>query len=205
MPITLDTYIEYERRMQRERIFELIAAKYSIQSAVYPGSYLHIAPSLYIQEVVYIDTDKKAKKFFASVDYLKYINKNKVYDNEAQMEFYGQDYSKIIPKYEEYFDLMISQYAGPISQECKPYLKESGILLVNNSHGDAQLAYADPDYSFIGIVNYRNKKFRFSEKDLEKYFIPKKDSISLVLSDLKTRNKGIGFTKSASHYLFKRG
>ena len=32
-------------------------------------------------------------------------------------------------------DLLISQYAGIISQPCKRYLKPGGYLLVNNSHG----------------------------------------------------------------------
>ncbi len=37
-------------------------------------------------------------------------------------------------------DLIISQYAGFVGQETKRYLKEGGILLCNDSHGDATLA-----------------------------------------------------------------
>ena len=51
---------------------------------------------------------------------------------------------------EKSFDLLISQYAGFVSQHCKKYLKIGGILLVNNSHGDASMAKLDDDYKFVG-------------------------------------------------------
>ncbi|MFX0037200.1 MAG: hypothetical protein ACFE9I_16330 [Candidatus Hermodarchaeota archaeon] len=40
-------------------------------------------------------------------------------------------------------------YAGFVSQSCKEYLKVGGILLTNNSHGNASMAYIDDDYQFI--------------------------------------------------------
>lgn len=47
------------------------------------------------------------------------------------------------------FDLLISQYAGFISDTCINYLKVNGYLLVNNSHADAGLAAIDKDYKLL--------------------------------------------------------
>lgn len=53
-------------------------------------------------------------------------------------------------------DLIISQYAGFVGQATKVYLKKGGILLCNDSHGDATLAYCDSDYEFVGVINLNN-------------------------------------------------
>ena len=42
-----------------------------------------------------------------------------------------------------------------------------GILLCNDSHGDATLAKFDEDFEFIGIVDRKNKRQR---DNLENYF-----------------------------------
>ena len=36
-------------------------------------------------------------------------------------------------------DVLLSQYAGFISEPCKGYLRAGGVLVANNSHGDARL------------------------------------------------------------------
>ena len=57
-------YTEYESKMQRSGLFKKISEDFSVHKALYPGSYIHISPSFYIPEVVYVDTDKKARKIF---------------------------------------------------------------------------------------------------------------------------------------------
>jgi len=54
-------------------------------------------------------------------------------------------------------DLIISQYAGFVGQATKKYLKTGGILLCNDSHGDATLARFDHDFEFIGVMGMDNK------------------------------------------------
>jgi len=52
-------------------------------------------------------------------------------------------------------------------------------------------------------INLRNQKYYNSEKNLEQYFIPKKDI--LITEDLlEERQRGFGYKKTASLYLFKR-
>jgi len=197
-------YEEYEGKMQRTGLFKVISEKYTIKKALYSGSYIHISPSFYISEVVYVDTDKKAIKFFKDDSYLKVITKNKTYSEDTIIRFHPLDYQHPIPEEPNSFDLLVSQYAGFVSQHSKKYLRDGGILIANNSHGDAGVANLDIDFRLIGVINYRNGKFTLSEKNLSLYFIPKKSSAIHTKQHLLSLNRGMGYKKTASHYLFKR-
>lgn len=185
----------------RINLIEGLVDKYRIKSALYPGSYIHITPSFIIPKVVYVDLDKKAKKFFSENEVYTYINKVKMYEEEAIIEFYAADYGKAFLKENQLFDLLISQYAGFVSQSCKRYLKHGGILVANNSHGDAGVAYHDQDFQLIAVANNRKGKWTISEKNLDDYFIPKKD-IEVTKEYLLTLNRGLGYKKSAGVYIF---
>lgn len=197
-------YLDYEKKMQRSGLFRLLVDKYSISKALYPGSYIHISPSFYIKEVVYVDTDSKAKKFFNDESLKKLIEQRKTYSEETKFRFHPINYQKNIPEDDEYFDLLISQYAGFVSFYCKKYLKMKGYLIANNSHGDAGIAYLDPSFSLIAVVNYRGGRFYHSTKNLDNYFIPKKKNHDLSGEYLLELKRGIGYTKSASHYIFEK-
>lgn len=174
-----------------------------MRSACYPGSYVHVTPSFVYPRVVYVDADRKAKRFFADPRALAFISTHKTYPQPAEVVFYGQDYTDPFPEPEGSFDLLISLWAGFISEPCKRYLRPGGWLLVNNSHGDAGLAALDPDYQLIAVINQRQGKHRLSETNLDDYFIPKRD-IQVSADDLRELGRGIGYTKTASLYLFRR-
>ena len=61
----VQNYEQYFHNGDRREIFRILADKYKLQSAMYPGSYIHIAPSLYIPITVYVDSYKKANEFFS--------------------------------------------------------------------------------------------------------------------------------------------
>ncbi len=204
MSNSVSKYLEYEEKMQKSGLFELISEVYSIDCALYPGSYIHISPSFYFKEVVYVDNDSKAKKFFEDDSFKKLISNRKVYSEIAEFRFHPLNYQKEIPEKEGYFDLIISQYAGFVSMSCKKYLKDGGLIVANNSHGDAGVAHLDPDFSLIAVINYRNEKFYFSIKNLKEYFVPKKQDIKISLEYLMNQKKGLGYTKTASHYVFQK-
>jgi hypothetical protein len=197
-------YQEYVNKYgERFSLFELIINKFQIRSAIYPGCALHITPSFFFPITVYIDTYSKAKQFFRKENLQDFIINNKRYEETPVIRFYPSDYTKKVDEKDESFDLLISQYAGFISKHCKKYLKIGRILLVNNSHGDASLASIDKDYEFIAVINLRTQKYHYSDRNLEQYFIPKKEM--LVTEDLlEKRQRGIGYKKTASLYLFKR-
>jgi SAM-dependent methyltransferase len=197
-----ESYVD--NNFERADLFETLKIGFNINNALYPGSFAHVTPSFFIPEVVYVDTDKRAKKFFEQKSKVAdLIAKKKTYETDAVFHFISSDYSRPLDLKEKSFDLLISQYAGFVSQECKRYLKIGGILLANNSHGDAGMAFIDDDYEFIAAVYLKNRKFHITEKDLDSYFIPKKQ-IQVTKDHLAELKKGIVYTKTANSYIFRR-
>ncbi|MEQ8671949.1 MAG: hypothetical protein RLP44_29015 [Aggregatilineales bacterium] len=203
---TMALYRKYyvDRDYERLDLFQLLSNHYDIQNVLYPGSFVHITPSLVYPVAAYIDSDKQAKKFFSSTQPMDFILKHKQYEEKPTLTFYPQSYTDDLPEENEaYFDLLISQYAGFISQHCKKYLKIGGILLANNSHGDASMASIDEHYTFVGAIMRRNDKYRLIQTNLETYLIPKSGN-AVSRQSLEQTNRGVGYTKPASMYLFRR-
>ncbi|WP_316506109.1 class I SAM-dependent methyltransferase [Nitrosopumilus sp.] len=204
--ISLYKKYHIDRDDQRLGQFVEIREKFQIKSVMYPGCFVHITPSFVFPKVVYVDSYKKANIFFDNPKVLEFIRKKKEYKDEPDVLFYHRDYTKNIVDLDDgdCFDLLVSQYAGFVSQHCKKYLKPGGVLLVNNSHGDATMASIDKDYELVGVLNRKNDdKYSFSEKDLSSYFIPKKP-VKITKKYVRQINRGIGYTKSASAYIFRK-
>ena len=201
----IDIYVKYyiDRNYEQIDLFQLLKETFGIESVVYPGSYVQISPAFIFPHVAFIDSDNMANKFFKDDKPISYIINRKIYAADPDVTFYAQDYTVPIPKLESQFDLLISQYAGFISDTCKNYLKVNGYLLVNNSHADAGLAAIDKDYKLIATIKKSHDKYRLSFSKLDEYFIPKKDII-ISKEYLYKTGKGIGYKNSASLYLFQR-
>ena len=156
-------------------LFKELNAKFHIERVFYPGSHVHITPSLVFSNVIYADSFINTYKFFQEQDTLEFIKKNKEYSEEPIIHFYQQDYNKPFKSLEKEFDLVISQYAGFVGQASKSYLKKNGILVCNNSHGDASMTSLDSDFELIAVYNRKtDEKFSISEKNLGDFLIPKK-------------------------------
>ncbi len=198
-------YKKYYIDKQDERIglFCTLAECYPIKKVLYPGSFVDISPSMIFPEVVYVDSDKQYKKFMQDASVNKYIESRKQYQESAIIRLRYGDYSKPLGEKEGYFDLLISLYAGFVSQDCKNYLQKGGFLLVNNSHADAEMAFVDEDYSLIAVVNRRGDVFSLRVNDLQTYFIPRKKEALMTKEMIIKRRRGLGFTKYAYAYLFQ--
>lgn len=197
----IETYEEYANKLgNRKALYDVVVKKYGIKSAIYPGSHIDITPSLIIPKVLYIDNFKGAIKFFENMDIIKeYLEDNKEYSGTSEIEFIGEDYSLLLGI--KQVDLIISQYAGFVGQATKQFLKTGGVLLCNDSHGDATLARFDEDFEFIGIINSENK---IENNNLENYFIlPKEKPIDLKI--VKENMKGFKYKVVAENYLFRKG
>jgi len=201
----IELYKEYfiERDFERLDLFQLLAERFGVQSTLYPGSFVHITPSFVFPKTTYVDTDKRTKQFFRDAEVWDFIAQQKAYPQDAEVHFHAADYRNTLDEQAESYDMLISQYAGFVSQHCKRYLRINGILLGNNSHGDASMASIDPDYEFIAAILRSKGKHRVSEKGLDTYFIPKKP-IEVTREYLEQTRKGIGYQKTASSYLFRR-
>lgn len=113
----------------RTELYRIVANRYGVANALYPGSHIDIAPSLVIPKVVYVDSFKGAINFFKNMNLIKeYIIENKEYEEPCDIVFLGQDYTGKLDI--ESVDLIISQYAGFVGQATKKYLKTGGFYCV---------------------------------------------------------------------------
>jgi hypothetical protein len=200
-----DIYKKYfvDKGDERLGLFRLLTEKSSIESGLYPGSFVHITPSLVIPLMVYVDMDKRCEPFFNSEQTRAFVGKNKEYEKSAIFRFHKADFSKGFQEENSSFDILISLYAGFISKHCGKYLRRGGILLANNSHGDAPLAYLDERFELIGVVKRNGNRFSYSKKELDMYFIPKgKKPIEKEI--IEKTMKGPEYTKDAYAYVFRK-
>lgn len=205
MGINLQLYQNYyvDKQAENIQLFKLLKQRYGIETAIYPGSFIHISPSLVFSKTAYIDNDRRVDAFFNDPEVLEWIELNKDYEDKTQIIAFQQNYSKSTPYNIGKYDLLISQYAGFVSQECKDYLKSGGLLLVNNSHADAGLAFLDADYELSAVLNCNKGKWSLKEANLEEYFIPKKGAHP-PKAELLSTMKGIGYKKAAPNYIFRK-
>lgn len=135
----------------RREIYKMIAQRFQINSALYPGCGYDIVPSIYIPEVVYLDNFKAVADFFSSREkLLNDLSGEKAYSGPCRISFYEMDYHSPINLPQ--FDLLISQYAGDVGQAMKRFLRPGGILLVAEGPEDAELALKDPEYELLGTI-----------------------------------------------------
>jgi len=185
-------------------LFRALNEKYNIEKVFYPGSHVHIAPSLIFSHVTYADSFRNTFKFYEDTETIEFIKKNKEYPEEPIITFYQQDYNKSFKGLNKDFDLVISQYAGFVGQAAKPYLKNGGLLACNNSHGDASMASLDADFKLVAVYRrITDVKFTISDKNLDEYLIPK-DGVQPTIEQLTESMKGKAYTKSPSGYIFKK-
>jgi len=196
----IQEYYEYRDKIgNRTQLYRIVAKRYGVTSALYPGSHIDIAPSLVIKKVIYVDNFKGAIKFFKNIKMIKeYIAENKEYEEPCDIVFVGQDYTGELDV--EPVDLIISQYAGFVGQATKKYLKTGGILLCNDSHGDATLSRFDDDFEFIGVIGKNN---RIIDTKLDDYFVlPRSKNVDLV--KVKEKMKGPKYKLTAENYLYRK-
>jgi hypothetical protein len=193
-----------DKQFERTHLFQLLAERYGVGRVLYPGSFCHVTPSFVYPDVTYVDTDRRARRFFADPrQVIDLIAGRKTYSQEPQITFHAADYAQGFDAPEESYDLLVSQYAGFVSLHCKRYLKVGGLLLANNSHGDAGMASIDEDYAFQAAVTHRGGRYRLIETGLDTYFQPKRE-VEVTRATLEQLGRGIGYKKTASAYLFRR-
>jgi len=187
----------------RNRLFRAVSASISPKSVLYAGSYVDIAPSFVFPCVTYVDTDRRAKGFFDDEDGVReIIRENGSSSPNSLFSFISADYNQLsLP--EQSFDLLISLYAGFISDHCTDFLKVGGHLLVNASHGDAALASIDERYRLVGAVVSQSGDYRVSETNLVDYLQPKKP-VEITRELLFSTHRGVAYTRSAFAYIFER-
>ncbi|MEE8603243.1 class I SAM-dependent methyltransferase [Euzebya tangerina] len=188
----------------RHRLFAAVARAIDASRVLYPGSFVDIAPSFVWPAVTYVDVDRRAKQFFDDVDGVHELLTEHGADPAArQVRFLQADYHLDLDLADGEFDLLISLYAGFISDPCTRFLRPGGHLLVNPSHGDVAMASIDPRYELQAVVRSRGGEYAVSARNLDAYLV-QKTAQDLTPAWLRERGRGVAYTRSPFAYLFRR-
>ena len=206
----MSLYEKYHASRQDERLglFESVCSEFGITRGLYPGCFVHVTPSFVIPEMYYVDSDRNADRFFSDGIARELVERNRVYDEAPFLQFHFQDYRESIPIADGSVGLLVSQYAGFVSENCKKYLARGGYLIANNSHGDAGLASCDREFRLVAVVNRHGDRWSIDTRNLSDYFIPKSRTVPQapleLANHIRDLGKGIGYTKTASDYVFEK-
>lgn len=188
----------------RERLFRAIGTAIDATTVLYPGSYVDLAPSFVFDSVTYVDVDKRARRFFDDTDGVAELIERHDGPTSADVRFVHADYTTDLGLPDGHFDLLISLFAGFVSEHCTRHLRVGGTLLVNPSHGDAALASIDGRYELDAVVTSRDGDYRVGRDDLDRYLVPKQADQGVSVEFLHRTGRGIAYTKPAFAYLFTR-
>lgn len=177
-------------------------------TVLYPGSYVDIGPSVWFNDVTYVDTDKRAARFFAQTDAVatlidtKRVAAANTTQGAVKTTFHQLDYSNEIPIDDGTIGVLVSMYAGFITEHCSRYLRPGGHIVTNNSHGDASMASLDPDNQLVAVVTSSDDTYQLRDRDLDSYLTPKRGTPP-TKGELHRISRGISYTKPASVYVFQ--
>ena len=188
----------------RLRLFEAVADFTGDQPVLYPGSFVDVPASFVFDDVTYVDSDRQAARFFGDQEGVEEIvGAHRLRPGRARWRFLGVDYRETLDVPDRSAGLLVSLYAGFVSEHCTRYLRPGGWLLVNPSHGDVAMASMSPEYSLAGVVNARSGGYAITEHDLDSYLIPKRPT-TITPERLHQSGRGIAYTRSPFAYLFRR-
>ena len=187
----------------RQRLFVTVRDHVGDGSVLYPGSYVDIAASMAFHSATYVDVDDHAAAFFRDTGGIAEIIQAAGGDADAGVAFIHADYTTDLDLPVASFDLLVSLYAGFVSEACTSHLRVGGTLLVAPSHGDVAMAALDPRYELTGVVVSRSGGYRVLVEDLDTYLIPSKP-VAITVEYLHVWGRGIRYTRSPFAYLFTR-
>lgn len=187
----------------RSGLFATLVKEWAPTTALYPGCYLDLSPSTAVPAVTYVDTDRRAARYFANRELVMAELEGRARtDVEPDVKFLNTDYTTDLGLGEAEFDLLISLYAGPIWDHCQQYLHPGGLFLANTSHGDASLAALDPRLELLAAVHQRGDHYRVDSGTLDSYLTPKKPTAADP-DAIRRSGRGIAYTRTAFAYLFR--
>jgi len=202
---TRDLWIKQHQSVgDRHQLFAAVADAVQATTVLYPGSYVDLTPAFIWPSVTFVDVDRRANQFFSDPDGISGLQTEFGPGPSAHaVRFLHSDYQEPLDLADNSFDLLISLYAGFVSEHCTRYLRVGGHLLVNSSHGDVAMASIDPRYRLHAVVAASHGVHRVTSTDLDTYLIPKR-AIEVTREHLHQTFRGIAYTRSPFAYLFER-
>ena len=193
------TWSQYRESIgDRSDLFAAVADLVPVERALYPGSYVDLSPSTAIGSVTYVDTDARAARFLADPDLVEaeLVGRTRPGGGE-RVRFLAADYTEPLDVAEGSVDLLISLFAGPLSDHARRYPRPGGWLLANSSHGDASLAALDPTLRQVAVAHDRGGHYRVTTDRLEEYLVPRRPEMADA-DRIRSSGRGIAYTRAAS-------
>jgi hypothetical protein len=107
------------------------------------------------------------------------------------------DYSKNFKIKENNFDLLLGLFSGKLITNFKKYLKDTGIMILNNFNNEIIEVFDDESFELKEIILGKNNNYKIENKNvLNKNKIIKKNNI------IKS-NIGIEYRDNEVYYVFK--
>lgn len=194
--------IQNKHGLDRVRLFGSASEAVGEGPVLYPGSFVDICASAVFRDVTYVDTDRRTPAFFSDTAGVREILASIGDAADSTFAFIHADYQESLDLPLQSFNLLVSLYAGFISEHCTRYLRPGGYLLANTSHGDVAMAALDPDFELAGVLTKGTSGYRLRTESLEGYLVPK-TPIELSRDALHQRGRGVAYTKTAAAYLFR--
>ncbi|PFG21221.1 hypothetical protein [Serinibacter salmoneus] len=204
------TWTQYRATIgDRTPLFAALAEAFEIHRALYLGSYVDLAPSTAIEDVTYVDLDRRAARFFADEDLVRAELVRGGSPAPAappvpapRVRFLAADFTQGVDAPQASMDLLISLFTVPAWEACRRYLRPGGYLLANASHGEASLAALDPALTLVAAVEHRDGRYRLVREGLERYLVPKRPEHANA-EHIRATGRGIAYTRPAFGYLFR--
>ncbi|MEM7143370.1 MAG: hypothetical protein AAF548_20310 [Actinomycetota bacterium] len=188
----------------RRSLYESVADHVDAATVLYAGSYVDLTPAFTWPDVTFVDLDKRANRFFTDLEGVdELLTENGADPATHGVRFIHGSYAGELDIADGSVDLLVSLYAGLVSEHCTRYLRVGGTLLANASHGDVALASIDDRYRLSGVVTHRDGVYPVRTDGLDEHLVPKRQ-IELTPELIRERGKGVSYTKSAFAYLFER-
>lgn len=200
-------FAEYDRQPgDREAMLRAVASWRPFERVLYAGSYVDITPSFVLPDVTYVDTDRRAARFFADRTGVDGVIRGRRPRGSgvATWRFLHADYTQPLDVADGSVDLVISLYAGFVSEHCMRYLRHGGVLLANDSHGDASLASLDAGLRLVAVVTPHESGYRVVEEDVSSYLEPHVADLEVTAELLRRTGRGVRYRTPAAAYLFER-
>ena len=172
LPTYLRDYCNMHHCRDLLGVFRAVCDLIGVQRVVYPGSYVHLTPSLVFPRVCYVDSVKGFGAAMQSDDLVPWLTAHKEYEGPVEFTTIETAYNQIPSTLLAVFGLMISLNAGAISQECKPLLSPGAHFLANDGHYDAARAHVDGDYTLVAAFSAYGA-YETGEELLRGYFVTK--------------------------------
>lgn len=195
----VNQYVELQ--FERSGLFRTVAEHWSIRTALYPGSFIHITPSFSIPHVVYVDRHPTAAAFFAEHEAIAaYIAQQKVYNRAVFFRFIEQDYTIPLDLPAASFDLLIALYAPQIIPACLPYLRPGGLLLTNEHHDNLRDALQQPELSLLAQIVYQSHRYQIIPATPEqgRSAKPRRGA------GMRRSNRGLAYREQEPYYIFRK-